>query len=462
MSGQSACAYVDAGYKDGLYASTKSDFKNGGLIADQSARSDGISANAYQTSSIDAESGSVSAVAQSHDGSRVSTEIGVSGGILTAEQEANAGNFAFINDISHIIGDGGFVTASAEDANGNRVEIIDSATMSHGTFDSIKETRAEIDNTYLVHYLDVTKAITGSALSSAQTSGGDVADASEELEQTDGSIKTYQNLKADGIAATVSHDTLADQVNSASIRTYAVDSDGNQASTSLDMGGMASGDYANIMDLEADGSATISHDTWADQVGSTSVSTYIVDSNDNQASTSLGLSGMASGEFTNIMDLKADGSASISHDTWANRLGSANTGAYALDSEGNLASTSLDLGGISSGDFVNTLNLEADDGATVYHDTWADRVGSASVITNAVDSDGNYAITSLDLGGMASGAFTNIMDLETDGSAAISHDTWADQVGSASVITNAVDSDGKRSVTSLDLGGMASGDFTNI
>ncbi|NPV63862.1 MAG: hypothetical protein HPY61_14770 [Methanotrichaceae archaeon] len=454
---------------DGNQASTSLDLSgmaSGGFTNIMDLEADGSATISHDTWANKVGSANVYTYSLDSGGNLASTSLGLSGMAsgdftniidLEADGSATISHDTWANKVGSAS-----VYTYAFDSGGNLASTyLGLSGMASGDFTNIMDLEAD-SSSIIGHKTWANQVGSASVSTYVVDSEGNQATTSLDLGgMGSGDITNIIDLEADG-SATVAHDTWANKVGSASVDTSAVDSDGNQASTSLDLGGMASGDFTNIIDLEADGSATVAHDTWANKVGSASVDTSAVDSDGNQASTSLDLGGMASGDFTNIIDLEADGSATVAHDTWANKVGSASVDTSAVDSDGNQASTSLDLGGMASGDFTNIIDLQADGSATVAHDTWANKVGSASVDTSAVDSDGNQASTSLDLGGMASGDFTNIIDQEADGSATVAHHTWANKVGSASVDTSAVDSDGNQASTSLDLGGMASGDFTNI
>ncbi|MDD4162129.1 MAG: hypothetical protein PHW87_06575, partial [Methanothrix sp.] len=238
MSGLSGKAKVIAGQKDGFLAWTKTDFENGALSGDQYASSDGINAWVLQETSLNSERGSASVFAQSRDGSKAYSEtaIPVNGISLYAKQEALAGNRADITDVSGVIGDSGSSHAYAQDPFGNRVEINDTATMSQGLFSSVKQITAEPNNANVFSDLEITRALSSKALSSAETSGGDLADTETKLVLTDGDIKTIQSLKADGLKAAIDDRTHASAVLSGSANSLAVDSDGNSARTGLELG----------------------------------------------------------------------------------------------------------------------------------------------------------------------------------------------------------------------------------
>ena len=121
-------------------------------------------------------------------------------------------------------------SASGEDAYGNKVEIEGEATMNQGTFNTVKEMNVESGDTTISHSFDATKALTGSALSAAQTSDDDKADNYTRLGLAEGSFNAYQDLRGDGVAATITHNIWATKTKTDSAGSWARDSDDNKGS----------------------------------------------------------------------------------------------------------------------------------------------------------------------------------------------------------------------------------------
>ncbi|MDD4161827.1 MAG: hypothetical protein PHW87_05035 [Methanothrix sp.] len=194
--------------------------------------------------------------------------------------------------------------------------------------------------------------------------------------------------------------------------------------TSVEVNGVSSGEFTNMLDLSADGSAAIYHDSRASKIGSGKAASSSK-SPTNEASTSVEVGGASSGDFVNFFDSGANGGVDISHDSWATKIASGKSTSTAKSSSGNEATTSVEVNGVSSGDFINFIDVAADDSAAIYHDSRASKIGSGKAASSSKDSDGNHANTLIEVNGASSSDFTNLFDLEADGSAAISHEFLA-------------------------------------
>jgi len=456
MRGQLGHTHAESGYDDGLLARTESNFKKGNLSSKSKAIFDCINARASQDTSMVAEVGSAGSRARSHDGDMALAETGMKNGSLTTTQKVFAGESAAIFERSNLIADFGYTMGLAEDADGNRVEIYDEANMSEGTFDTVKGLKADDGVAVILNDLNVTRALTALALSSARTSEGDEAYTNVTAKMAEGEFNTTQWLKAKNGTATILHDATATKANEGFASSYGKASDGDKAKTNASAT-MTEGNFTTDIALQANGGVAIIHDTNATRANTGSATSYAKDSDGNKGKTSASAT-MTEGNFTSDIALKADDGVAIVHDTNATKANTGSATSYAKDSDGNKGKTNA-FATMTEGNFTSDIALIADDGVAIIHDTKATKANTGSATAYAVGSEGNEGKTDVATT-MAEGQFDTLMNLEADGDAAIYQKTNATKAITGSAFSRASNSDGDRGNTSV-TASMNQGTFNN-
>jgi hypothetical protein len=329
---------------------------------------------------------------------------------------------------------------------GNKSKTYANASMDKGDFNSDLSARVDAKSALAMQKTNATLADNAMAGSRAIDSQGDRARASVFVEMAGGNFDTLQKARA-GADATVYQKTNATQALYGSAATKAENREGDRASTSVNAV-MNSGRFNNTLGLDSeDQNVSIYHKTDATKALSASSSALAEDSDGNKAKSDVSAT-MASGQFNTVMDLEADGSATIYQQTNSTQALTGSAVSRAVNSDGDRANTSV-VASMNAGQFNNTLGVAArDENVSIYHKADASKALTGISGAFAEDQSGNLASTSVNTT-MANGLFDTIMGLEADGSAAIWQKTNATQAISGQALTLGLSKEGGRASTGV-------------
>jgi hypothetical protein len=318
--------------------------------------------------------------------------------------------------------------------------------MDKGDFSSDLSARVDAKSALAMQKTNATLADNAMAGSRAIDSQGDRASASVYVEMAGGDFDTLQKSKA-GADASVYQKTNATQALYGSAATKAVNREGDRANTSVNAI-MNSGRFNNTLGLASkDQNVSIYHKTDATQALSASSDALAEDSDGNKAKSDVSAT-MAGGQFNTVMNLEADGSATIYQQTNSTQALTGSAVSRAVNSDGDRANTSVTTS-MNSGRFNNTLGVAAsDENVSIYHEAEASKALAGTSGAFAEDQSGNLASTSVNTA-MANGLFDTIMRLEADGSAAIWQKTNATQAISGQALTLGLSKEGDRASTGV-------------
>lgn len=408
----------------GNRADTYAQVDHGTLATEQNAkeRSSGVPdlAIANQLSSIAGSSMQAGSSAKTFDGQLAELNLGITGGILNTYQEARADTDARVSEHSLATdADGISYTTSVQNADGDRVSDHFNAKLSKGTFSSQQSAVSQADEAAISHYFEAGQVLEGDSGAEAVDSDGNKANTDSKTAQSKGIFINDINAEADG-SAIISHDSQATKVTSGVATSYAEDDDSDKADTSATITS-SEGDFLNFMDAKADGnSAALTHDSQASKILTGEAKSNAEDSDGNKAGASAAVAS-SGGNFVNIMDVEADGSAAISHDSQASKILTGEAKSNAEDSDGDKADTAVGVSA-SEGDFFNLMNTKADgNSAFIIHDSRAGRTTSGTAGSHAEDNDGHKVDTVVTATASDNSDFLNFITAEADGSASISH-----------------------------------------
>ena len=342
----------------------------GNFSSDLSAKVDAKSAFAMQNTNAtladNAMTGS-QAIDSQGDSARSGVYVKMADGDFDTLQKAKAGIDASVYQKTNATeGLYGSAITEAENREGDRANTSVNAIMNSGMFNNTLGLVSVDQNVSIYHKADATQALFASSGALAEDSDGNMGKSIVSATMAGGQFNTVMNLEADGSAA-IWQETNATLAISGQALTSGLSKGGDRANTSVSAA-MDQGNFNNTLLVHSqDYQVSDYHKFNATEVLTANKGGLVQDGLGNQSSVAAALR-LDHGQFDGAMDLYVDEGTEISQYLKAEKVLWGTDSAHSEDASSHRADSSLT---VTNGMFINKILARAMDNATIYQDFYA-------------------------------------------------------------------------------------------